>query len=70
LVLANILAPVLIRLFDAGMADMVAPDGVIVLAGILAEQAAGVIASGEAHRLEFIEQRQSGDWAALAMRKP
>jgi len=70
LVLANILAPVLIRLFDAGMADLVAPDGVIVLAGILAEQAAGVIASGEAHRLEFIEQRQSGDWAALAMRKP
>ena len=70
LVLANILAPVLIRLFDAGMADLVAPDGVIVLAGILAEQAAGVITSGEAHGLEFIEQRQSGDWAALAMRKP
>jgi len=70
LVLANILAPVLIRLFNAGMADLVAPGGVIVLAGILVEQAAGVIAAGEAQGLMFIEQRQSGDWAALAMQKP
>lgn len=70
LVLANILAPILIRLFDAGMADLVAPGGVIILAGILAEQAAGVSGAGEAHGLVFVEQRQSGDWAALAMRKP
>jgi len=69
LVLANILAPVLIRLFDAGMADLVAPGGVIVLAGILAEQATGVITAGETQGLKFVEQRQSGDWAALAMRK-
>lgn len=69
LVLANILAPVLIRLFDAGMADLVAPGGVIILAGILAEQAAGVRAAGESHGLTFVEQRQSGDWVALAMRK-
>lgn len=70
LVLANILAPVLIRLFDAGMADLVSPGGVIILAGILTEQAAEVSAAGEAHGLKFVEQRQSGDWAALAMRKP
>ena len=37
-VLANILAPILIRLFDAGMAETITPGGVIVLAGILAEQ--------------------------------
>ena len=69
-VLANILAPVLIRLFDAGMADLVEPGGVIILAGILAEQAAGVIASAEGHGLKFVEQRQSGDWVALVCRKP
>ena len=40
LVLANILAPVLIRLFDAGMAETIEPGGVIILAGILAEQGA------------------------------
>jgi len=68
-VLANILAPVLIRLFDAGMADLVSPGGVIILAGILEEQAQGVKASAEAHGLKFVEQRQSGDWVALVCRK-
>lgn len=67
-VLANILAPVLIRLFDAGMADLVEPGGVIILAGILADQADGVIASAGKHGLTFIEKRQSGDWVALVCR--
>ncbi|MEN6528639.1 MAG: 50S ribosomal protein L11 methyltransferase [Anaerolineaceae bacterium] len=69
LVLANILAPVLIRLFDGGMADLVAPGGVIILAGILAEQGESVRKSAEEHRLTFVEQRYSGDWVALVMRK-
>jgi len=69
LVLANILAPVLIHLFDDGMADLVAPGGNIILAGILAEQAAGVRAAAEAYGLRFIEQRQIGDWVALVMQK-
>ena len=64
-VLANILAPILIRLFDAGMADLVEPGGVIILAGILAEQADGVIESAGLHGLTFAERRQSGDWVAL-----
>jgi ribosomal protein L11 methyltransferase len=67
-VLANILAPVLIRLFDAGMADLVEPGGVIILAGILADQADGVIDSAGKHGLTFVEKRQSGDWVALVCR--
>ena len=39
IVLANILAPVIIRLFGMGLADLVAPGGVLILSGILAEQA-------------------------------
>ena len=35
LVVANILAPVIIRLFDAGLADLVEADGVVILSGIL-----------------------------------
>ena len=70
LVLANILAPILIRLFKDGMARLVAPGGVIILAGILAEQAAGVRGAGEAQGLTFVEERRSGDWAALVMRQP
>src|SRR5512141_875561 len=38
LVLANILAPVIIRLFDAGLAEVVDPGGTIILSGILQEQ--------------------------------
>ncbi len=68
-VLANILAPVLVRLFDAGMAELIEPGGVIILAGILADQAGSVIASAEAHGLKFVKQRQSDDWVALVCRK-
>lgn len=67
-VLANILAPILIRLFDAGMADLVEPGGVIILAGILAEQADSVIESAGCHGVTFVEKRQSGDWVALVCR--
>lgn len=67
-VLANILAPVLIRLFNTGMADLVEPGGVIILAGILAEQADSVIESAGCHGVTFVEKRQSGDWVALVCR--
>jgi ribosomal protein L11 methyltransferase len=69
LVLANILAPVLIRLFDDGMADTITPGGVIILAGILAEQGQGVRESAESKGLKFVEERRSGDWVALVMKK-
>lgn len=69
LVLANILAPVLIRLFEAGMADLIQPGGLIALAGILEEQGQNVRKCGEEHGLTFVEQKQSGDWVALVMKK-
>jgi ribosomal protein L11 methyltransferase len=69
LVLANILAPVLIRLFDAGMADVVAPGGAIILSGILDHQAADVTAAAEKYGLTFVEQRQIADWVAILCRK-
>ncbi len=57
LVLANILAPVIMRLFDAGLADLVAPAGMLVLSGILAEQAADVKTAAAQHGLHFKEMR-------------
>ncbi len=68
-VLANILAPIIIRLFDAGMADLIEAGGVIILAGILVEQAEGVRAAAESKGLIFRDQRQSGDWVALVLGK-
>ena len=67
LVVANILAPVIIRLFDAGLADLVEENGAIILSGILQEQAQGVIEAGQARGLKLNELRQMGDWVALTM---
>jgi ribosomal protein L11 methyltransferase len=69
LVLANILAPVLIRLFDAGLADLIAPGGAIILSGILEHQANDVVAAGQKQGLKLVDQRQINDWVALLMSK-
>ncbi len=68
LVIANILAPIIIRLFDAGLAGLVAPGGELILSGILADQAEGVISCAEAHGLTLEEKRVMGDWVALVVR--
>lgn len=68
LVVANILGPILIRLFDAGLADLVEPRGEIILSGILEHQAESVIAAGQAKGLERSDQRQMGDWVAISLK--
>jgi ribosomal protein L11 methyltransferase len=67
LVVANILAPVIIRLFEAGLADLIEDKGVIVLSGILNEQAQSITEAGQAKGLRMNERRQMGDWVALVM---
>jgi ribosomal protein L11 methyltransferase len=69
LVVANILAPVIIRLFDAGLADLIEPRGAVILSGILSEQAEKVREAAQAKGLVLTEQRQMGDWVALAMHR-
>jgi ribosomal protein L11 methyltransferase len=67
LVVANILAPVIIRLFDAALAELIDNSGTILLSGILQEQAQNVIGAAQAKGLRMNERRQMGDWVALAM---
>ena len=67
LVVANILAPVIIRLFEAGLAELMEEDGAILLSGILQEQAQNVIEAAQAQGLRMNERRQMGDWVALRM---
>ncbi len=69
LVVANILAPVLIRLFDAGLADLIESDGEIILSGILSHQAESVIEAGQGKGLVKSAVRQMGDWVAISMKK-
>jgi ribosomal protein L11 methyltransferase len=67
LVMANILAPVIIRLFDAGLAELMEDGGAIILSGILQEQAQSVIDAAQAKGLRMSERNQLGDWIALTM---
>lgn len=67
LVVANILAPVIVRLFDAGLAQLIETSGALILSGILQEQAQSVIDAAQAKGLGVREQRQMGDWIALTV---
>lgn len=65
LVLANILAPVIIKLLDEGLGSLLAPQGSLILSGILEEQSGEVEAALGRHELRVMEKRQVGDWVAI-----
>ena len=67
LVVANILAPVIIRLFNSGLADLIEGGGAIILSGILKEQTPNVLEAARAKGLHVRDQKQMGDWVALTM---
>ena len=69
LVVANILAPVIVRLLGEEMGELVAPQGRLILSGILEEQTGEVEVTVKANNLRIIEKRQVGDWMALVVRK-
>ncbi len=65
LVLANILAPVLLRLLDIGLASLVHPGGLLVLSGMLLDQEAGIEEAVRTAGLGVKGRRRQGDWVAL-----
>jgi ribosomal protein L11 methyltransferase len=67
LVFANILAPILVELFELGLADLIEPDGVGILSGILEEQTKSVENAALGRGFQTIERRQLGDWVALGV---
>jgi ribosomal protein L11 methyltransferase len=69
IVLANILAPVLIRLLGEGLGDLLADEGVLILSGILQEQADDVQAAAEMQSMHLVARQQIGDWVALSVAK-
>jgi ribosomal protein L11 methyltransferase len=68
LVLANILAPVIVRLLEDGLGELLEPGGALILSGIIAEQAAEVESALSRHGLRLVDRRQEGDWLALLAR--
>jgi ribosomal protein L11 methyltransferase len=69
LVVANILAPVLVRMLSEGLGKLLNPEGVLVLAGILDEQAAEVIAAARNQGLLLVAEQHMGDWVSLGFRR-
>ena len=68
LVLVNILATVILKLFNQSLADLVSPGGTLLLSGILAAQEAEVQQTAEAAGLTLMERLSEGDWVSLAFR--
>lgn len=69
LILANILAPIIIKLFNEGLGGLLSPDGIMILSGILEEQVPDVQETFVKHGFELVEKRQIGDWVALTVKK-
>jgi len=66
-VVANILAPVIIRLLEEGLGEIVAAGGKLILSGILADQVQDVETAIRAAGMRLIQKKQSGDWLALVV---
>jgi ribosomal protein L11 methyltransferase len=66
IVVANILAHILIELMP-GLAAAAAPEGKLILSGMLAEQEAEVTATAVAQNLQVIARRTEEDWVALVV---
>jgi ribosomal protein L11 methyltransferase len=69
LVLVNILAPIILRLFDDGLANLVEDEGLLLLSGLLDHQETEVVAKAEAAGFTIINRRTDGDWVSLAAKK-
>ena len=65
LVLVNILAPVIVEMAGRGLAERLAPGGVLIVAGLLAEQEREVTDALGRAGLSIVGRRQIDDWVEL-----
>lgn len=69
LLMANILAGVLQEMLEQGLADALRPGGKAVLSGVLADQAADLLAACRRRGLRHVETLGLEDWRALVVEK-
>jgi len=69
LVLANILAPIITRLFSVGLGDLVMPGGILLLSGILDHQQDDLLRIAEEGGFTCVDQATDADWVSLALVK-
>ena len=68
-VLANILAYILVQMLGSGLADTVEEDGILILGGILNDQADAVIEAANLVGLSLIDTLPEADWVVLVFKK-
>ena len=69
LVIVNILATIIMRLFDQNLANLVTPDGVLILSGILEPQSEQILQKAQQFGFRLLEKREIEDWVALCLQK-
>ncbi|GAB4476100.1 MAG: 50S ribosomal protein L11 methyltransferase [Anaerolineales bacterium] len=65
IVVANILAPVILKLFEEGLSKLVEPAGALILSGILSDQRYEIETAMRQYGFGQICFHQQGDWIAL-----
>jgi ribosomal protein L11 methyltransferase len=68
-VVVNILAPVIVSLFQSGLGDLVEKNGILILAGILDSQFEDVEKIATEKGFSRIEKRTSADWVSPVYKK-
>ena len=69
LVVANIIAPVLVALFEEGMGELVSPAGKIILSGVLKGQLPKILLSLEQAGFKLLDFFQQEGWVGLVAEK-
>ena len=69
-VIANILSPILANMLSTGLADLVAPSGLLFLGGVLEHQAQALADLARSLRLSLRETLHQEDWVVLVLHKP
>jgi len=69
LVLVNILAPIILRLFGDGLTNLVKEDGYLILSGILDYQSDDVTQKAIDEGFRFVKKIMINDWVGLAFQK-
>ncbi|HSM23878.1 MAG TPA: 50S ribosomal protein L11 methyltransferase [Anaerolineaceae bacterium] len=69
LVMVNILAPIIKRLFNQGLNNLIKSDGYLILSGILDTQSDEIIQMAEDLGLKFVKKELINDWVGLVFRK-
>ena len=69
IVVANILAPIILKLFDDGLAELVEDGGFLILSGILAKQKEEILTRAGKEKLDYVKSMVMGDWLAMVFKK-